>query len=164
MRCLASGGFLLGYASLAVLVLVVGCAPKVEPADLVLRNGKIVTVDPARPEAQAIAVRGDTIVAVGTNERDQPYIGEKTEVIDLGGKLAIPGLIDSHVHFTGVGENWLQLDLMKVKNWDEIVAMVADAAKKAKPGELDPRPRMAPGEVGHGRRSRTSKGSRLTRR
>jgi predicted amidohydrolase YtcJ len=112
-----------------------GCAPKVEPASLVLHNGKISTVDPAKPEAQAIAVKGDTIVAVGTEDEIRPYIGEKTEVIDLAGRRAIPGFIDSHLHFTGVGEAKMELNLMHVKNWDEIVAMVADAVKKVQPGE-----------------------------
>lgn len=105
------------------------------PATLVLQNGKVVTVDAAMPEAQAIAIRGDRIVAVGTNQAIQPYVGPATEVIDLRGQLAIPGLIESHGHFMGLGQSKLTLDLMDVKDWDEIVAMVAAAAKQAKPGE-----------------------------
>ncbi len=136
MRDLASGGVLFGCVSLVALILMANCAPTVEPADLVLRNGKLVTVDPNRPEAQALAVRGDTIVAVGAEEEIRPYIGSTTDVIDLAGKLAIPGFIDSHVHFTGIGTNKLQLDLMNARNWDEIVAMVAEAVKGAQPGEL----------------------------
>lgn len=110
-------------------------APAVEPASLVLQNGRIVTVDDAKPEAQAMAVRGDTIVAVGTNEEIQPYVGQDTEVIDLGGQLAIPGFIEGHGHFTGVGQARMSLNLTKAKSWDEVVAMVAEAAKQAKPGE-----------------------------
>ncbi len=105
------------------------------PATLVLRNGKVVTVDTALPEAQAIAIRGDRIAAVGSNDSIQPYIGPTTRVIDLGGQLAIPGLIESHGHFMGFGQSKLTLDLMDVKDWDEIVSMVAAAAKQAKPGE-----------------------------
>ena len=116
-----------------------GDAPQVvvavRPADLVLRNGKIVTVDDARPEAQAIAVNGDTIVALGTNQEIQRYVGPTTRVIDLKGALAVPGLIDAHAHFTGVGEAARNLKLATAKNWDDIVRMVAEAAKKAKPGE-----------------------------
>lgn len=104
------------------------------PATLVLRNGKVVTVDAAMPEAQAIAIRGDRIVAVGTNQAIQPYVGPATQVIDLRGQLAIPGLIESHGHFMGLGQSKLTLDLMDVKDWDEIVAMVAATAKQAKPG------------------------------
>ena len=105
------------------------------PATLVLRNGKVVTVDAAMPEAQAVAIRGDRIVAVGTNQAIQAYVGSATEVIDLRGQLAIPGLVESHGHFMGLGQSKLTLDLMDVKDWDEIVAMVAAAAKQAKPGE-----------------------------
>jgi predicted amidohydrolase YtcJ len=105
------------------------------PADLVLRGGKIVTVDEARPVAQAIAVNGDTIVALGSNQEIQPYVGPTTRVIDLKGALAVPGFIDAHVHFTGVGEAARNLKLGTAKTWDEIVRMVGDAAKKAKRGE-----------------------------
>jgi predicted amidohydrolase YtcJ len=118
-----------------VLAAFAACAPRVDPADLVLHNGKIATVDTARPSAQALAVRGDTIVALGTDEQINPYIGEKTRVIDLAGKLAIPGFIDSHLHFMNVGETKLELDLTKAKNWDDIVAMVAEAVKTTPPGQ-----------------------------
>lgn len=70
-----------------------GCSSE-ESADLVLTNGKIVTVDPSLPEADALAVKGDTIVAVGTAEEIAAHIGAQTHVIDLGGNLTIPGLID----------------------------------------------------------------------
>jgi len=109
-----------------------GAAP---PADLVLRGGKIVTADDARPEAQALAARGDTIVALGTDQEIQRFIGANTTVIDLKGALATPGFIDAHVHFTGVGEAARNLKLSTAKNWDDIVRMVADAAKTARPGE-----------------------------
>lgn len=110
--------------------------PAAEPATLVLRNGKIVTVDAALPEARAIAIRGDRIQALSaTDDGIQRYIGPNTQVIDLKGQLAIPGLIESHGHFMGLGSSKMNLDLMDVKDWDEIVAMVAAAAKQAKPGE-----------------------------
>jgi hypothetical protein len=112
-----------------------GCGPKVEPADMVLHNGKIVTVDPGKPEARAIAIRGDVIAAVGTEEEIGPYIGPSTNVIDLAGMLAVPGLIDGHGHFTSLGEAKMELDLTRAANWDDIVAMVDEAAKKARPGE-----------------------------
>ena len=105
------------------------------PATLVLRNGKIVTVDAAMPEAQAVAINGDRIVAVGSNDAIQKFVGPGTQVIDLRGQLAIPGLIESHGHFMGFGQSKLTLDLMDVKDWNEIVSMVAAAAKQAKPGE-----------------------------
>lgn len=118
-------------------LLLVACQskPRVEPATLVLHKGRIVTVDEQKPEAQALAARGDTVVAVGTVEQIAPFVGPQTRVVDLGGRLAIPGFIDGHGHFTGVGQARIILNLTRVKNWDEIVAMVKDAAGKAKPGE-----------------------------
>jgi len=131
----------LSFKLLVVSLIVFGlfffatCQQKKEPADLALINGKIVTVDEAQPEAEALAVRGDKIVAVGTNQEIKAYISDKTQVIDLEGKLAIPGFMDSHGHFLSLGESKMELDLRQAKNWDEIVAMVAEAVKKAKPGE-----------------------------
>ena len=104
-------------------------------ADMVLRNGKIVTVADHIGEVQALAVRGDRILAVGSDADISRYIGASTEVIDLDGRLAIPGFIEGHGHFTGVGSAQLNLNLMKVKNWDEVIAMVKDAVAKAEPGE-----------------------------
>jgi predicted amidohydrolase YtcJ len=104
-------------------------------ADLVLRNGRIVTLEEAVPDAQAIAVTGDTIVAVGSNQEIQSYIGSATTVIDLKGALATPGLIDGHLHFAGVGQAAMTLRLAGAKEWDDIVGMVGEAARKAKPGE-----------------------------
>jgi predicted amidohydrolase YtcJ len=105
------------------------------PADLVLRNGKIVTLDETRPIVEAMAVSGDTIVAIGPDREIQSHVGPSTRVIDLKGALATPGFIDAHVHFTGVGEAARNLKLATAKTWDDIVNMVADAAKKARPGE-----------------------------
>lgn len=131
LRDVVRSGMLLVLGALAT-----ACSgPAVEPADLVLRGGKVVTVDSAKPEAQAVAIKGERIVAVGTNEEIQPYVGPTTEVIDLQGQLAIPGFIEGHGHFTGIGQAKLSLDLREAKSWDEIVAMVAEAAKKARPGD-----------------------------
>ena len=119
----------------SIAPLACGRTPAVEPATMVLRGGKIVTVDAATPEAQAMAVRGDTIVALGTNDEIQAYVGPATQVIDLAGQLAVPGLIEGHGHFTGVGRARMSLRLMGVKNFEEIVSMVAEAATAAKPGD-----------------------------
>ena len=106
-----------------------------QPADLVLRNGKIVTMNPAAPTAQFLAARGGRIVAVGATAGAQRFIGPNTKVIDLKGQLAIPGFIEGHGHFTGIGEYRQGLDLREARTWDDIVAQVARAAKQAKPGD-----------------------------
>jgi hypothetical protein len=106
-----------------------------EPADLVVTNGKVVTVEDGAPEAQAVAARGGRIVAVGTNTEIQKFVGPKTEVIDVKGQLVIPGFIEGHGHFSGIGTAELGLKLMDTTSWDQIVAMVAERVKTAKPGE-----------------------------
>jgi len=105
-----------------------------ETADLVLHHGRVVTVDSLLPEAEAVAVVGSRIVAVGTDAEIEPWIGASTEVVDLGGRLAIPGFIEGHGHYMGLGEAKLNLDLTAVRNWDEIVALVGAAARDAGKG------------------------------
>ncbi len=122
--------------ALGAFVIALGCAPTQEPADLVLRDGKIVTVDEGMPEAEALAVKGDQIIAVGSNDEIDTYVGPSTDVIDLRGQLAIPGFIEGHGHFLGIGDSKLQLNLMDAESWDEIVAMVAEAVEQAQTGEL----------------------------
>ncbi len=109
--------------------------PIQQPADLVIVGGKIVTVDRDRPEAQALAARDGTIVAVGTRAEIEAHIGDATEVLDLGGTLAIPGFIESHGHFLSLGDSRIQLDLKTADNWQAIVDQVAAAAAAAAPGE-----------------------------
>ncbi|MHC5005162.1 MAG: amidohydrolase, partial [Planctomycetota bacterium] len=103
-------------------------------ADLVLRNGVIATVD-AAGQVEALAARGDRIVAVGTNEQITELVGPDTRVIDLDGRLAVPGFIEGHGHFVGVGQSKMNLDLMSVRSWDEVVTIVSEAVRTAEPGE-----------------------------
>src|ERR1700728_338695 len=111
------------------------CAAFAQPADLVLRNGKVITLEQGITEAQGLAARGGVIVAIGSSRAMDAVTGPSTRVIDLQGRLAIPGFIEGHGHLTSLGETETELDLRDAKNWDQIVAMVAAAAQKAKPGE-----------------------------
>lgn len=122
-------------AAISVLGVALAGQTSATPADLVLRNGRIVTVDDAKPEGQAIAVTAGKVTFVGSNAEIARYVGAKTQVIDLQGQLAIPGFIEGHGHFSGIGAAKLGLELMPTKSWNEIVAMVGEAAKKAKPGQ-----------------------------
>ena len=127
----------LAAIALVGVAVAASCAtPPVEHADLVLRNGTIVTVDDLIPEVDALAVRGDRIVAVGRAAELDRYIGDETQVIDLDGRLAIPGFIEGHGHFLGIGDATLQLDLRGATSWADVVALVEDAAARARPGEL----------------------------
>lgn len=105
------------------------------PADSVFINGIVYTVDETNPKAEAVAVKDGLILAVGTTAEIQEYIGENTEVIDLERKTMTPGFIESHAHLMGIGYNKLELDLMYVKTYDELVEKVAEAVAKAKPGD-----------------------------
>ncbi len=108
--------------------------PRLAPADLVLKNGTIVTMDAKHPHGQAIAITGDKVTAVGSDAEIQRYVGPNTKVIDLHGHLAIPGFDESHGHFMGLGQSLTELRLMGVPTWQDIAQMVANAAKTAKPG------------------------------
>lgn len=105
------------------------------PADLIVRGGKIVTVDTHLGEVQALAIRGDRIVAVGSDDEMRRHAGPETDFVDLKGELVIPGFIEGHGHFTGIGQAKMNLDLMHVRNWDDVVRMIAEAAKNAQPGQ-----------------------------
>lgn len=106
------------------------------PADQIIFNGVIYTVDPSTGGmAEAVAVRGDSIVFVGSLSNALKFKGDKTQEIDLKGKTMTPGFIEGHGHFFGMGYFELDLNLMNARNYDEIVAMVKDAASKAQPGQ-----------------------------
>jgi predicted amidohydrolase YtcJ len=104
-------------------------------ADMVLLNGKIVTLEDAQPQVEALAVGGNRIAALGSSAAMKRHIGQKTKIIDLQGRLVIPGFVEGHGHFNGVGLARLNLNLMHAKTWDEIVAMVERAVEQAKPGQ-----------------------------
>ncbi|HXT69056.1 MAG TPA: amidohydrolase [Vicinamibacterales bacterium] len=110
-------------------------APQVAPADLVIRNGRIITLDDGMPVAQALAARNGAVVFIGSNADVAKFVAPATRVINLLGQTAIPGFIEGHGHFTGIGENKINLDLMATKSWDEIVHQVALAVERAKPGQ-----------------------------
>jgi predicted amidohydrolase YtcJ len=110
-------------------------ATDLETADLVLRGGKVATVDPAIGNAQAIAVNGYQVTAVGSDDEISAYIGPETRVIELNGRFVMPGFIEGHGHYLGLGRAKQILDLRNVANWQEVVTMVAGAVDKAKPGE-----------------------------
>lgn len=111
------------------------CGSREEPADLLIYGGTIYTVNDAQPVVEAVAVRNGYIVFAGTRADAQAWAGEKTEQLDLQGKTMTPGFTEGHGHLLGVGYNALELDLMSVTSYEELVARVREAVAKAKPGE-----------------------------
>lgn len=118
---------------LLLFSLQLGCEQK-EKAELILFNGKILTVDPSNPEVEAIATAGDRIIALGSLSEIKRYEGNNTRMIDLQGKLAIPGLIEGHGHYMRLGQTLMALDLRYAKSWEEIVEMVAEKVEEVEDG------------------------------
>ena len=100
-----------------------------DPADLVLLNGGIYTVDAARSWVEAAAIDDGTIVAVGSNEYIKTFVGESTEVVDLEGRMAMPGIHDSHIHPLEGGYEQVYCDVTDASNVDQIVATLSNCAR-----------------------------------
>lgn len=102
---------------------------------MIISGGDIYTADKNSPMVEAVAVVNDKIVYAGNLSGIEKFKGGNTLLIDLEGKTMTPGFIETHAHFFGVGYFELDLDLMKAKNYDEIVEMVRVAVSKAQPGQ-----------------------------
>jgi predicted amidohydrolase YtcJ len=112
-------------------------------ADLVLMHGKIWTGEPESPPgakpipakvAQAVAIANGRFLAVGSDAQIREYVGPNTKVVDLQGRLAVPGLIDSHAHFIGGGFQLLEIDLKNARSEEEFTRRIGEKAKTLAPG------------------------------
>jgi hypothetical protein len=103
-------------------------------ADLVIINAKVRTMDSARPNAEAVAIMGNKVAAVGTTKEIRALAGANTKIIDAQGKLVLPGFNDSHVHFLDGGAGLSSVDLRDAKTPQEFVKRIADFAKKLPKG------------------------------
>lgn len=106
-----------------------------EYADTIFINGNIYTADSTNTKVEAVAVKNGKILDLGSSKNISAYKNEVTQVVDLKGKTMTPGFIEGHGHLMGLGYNMLDLDLLDVKSYDELVARVEEAVKKAKPGQ-----------------------------
>jgi predicted amidohydrolase YtcJ len=106
-----------------------GCGPDVEPADLVLVGGPVLTLTSAGV-ARGIAISGDRIVAVGSEKRIRAHVGEGTRVIELNGRSVIPGLADNHFHSIGGGPG---VDLSRARSIDDVLAAITERAEASEP-------------------------------
>ena len=104
-------------------------------ADLIITNAKVWTVDKSLPTAQAVAVLGDRIVAVGSNAEGAAWRGPKTRVIDAAGKLLLPGFNDAHVHFVSGGSQLDNVQLNDAASPEEFARRIGERAKNTKMGE-----------------------------
>jgi predicted amidohydrolase YtcJ len=111
-------------------------ASKVDPADIVFKNGNIYTVNDRLPHAQSVAVKGDRIVFVGSDDEAQKmYTGKQTRVVDLHGETVVPGLTDAHYHLIGVGQREMTLNLEGTTSLEDFLAKVKARVDRTKPGE-----------------------------
>ncbi len=125
MRRLLFSGFCLAAA----------CASPREPAEVIFVNGRFITLDETRPEAEAIAVRGERILAVGSRDEIEKHRGDETEVVDLEGLTVVPGLIDAHEHFPDIGKRVQQVFLDETRSAAEALEIVKRELEKLPPGE-----------------------------
>jgi predicted amidohydrolase YtcJ len=125
------------YVTCSFLTLIFACTPAkpILKVDLILHNGQFFTGDAPDHSVTAIAISGDSILAVGTDEVIQQMGTPNTQIIDLQGAFAMPGFIEGHGHFLGLGESQQTLNLLYTKSWDEIVLSVAPKVKTAAKGE-----------------------------
>ncbi|WP_251980864.1 amidohydrolase, partial [Salinibacter ruber] len=117
------------FAALAL----VGCSSS-PTADLVLTNGTVATLDDDHEQVEALAAADDTLLAVGSADAIDAYVGGDTRVIDLQGRLAVPGFIEGHGHYMGMGEAQMQLDLLGTSSWGRVVAKVDSSADETASG------------------------------
>jgi hypothetical protein len=123
------------WTAVCLALVASSCRQRPEPADLIVYGGTIYTVNDKQPVVQAVVVRGDKIEYAGEEKEALRYKDETTQMIDLKGNVMTPGFIEGHGHLMGVGYNELNLDLMDVKSYDELVERVRQAAAKAQPGQ-----------------------------
>lgn len=105
-----------------------------QPADLIFHNGKVWTVDAARPTAQAVAVKAGRIVAVGASADVLALKGSSTRVVDLGGRLLLPGFIDAHTHFENACDWVFQISLFDVDDEQEMIRRLKETAARVPKG------------------------------
>jgi len=111
------------------------CQSPTASADLIIRNARVWTVDNSRPEAEAVAVLGDRIVAVGSNQVVDGWRGTNTRTMDAGGKRLVPGFDDAHVHFMQGGSQLDSVQLNDATSVQEFVRRIGERAAKTEKGE-----------------------------
>jgi predicted amidohydrolase YtcJ len=121
---------------LSILIMIVSCSNnKKEKADLVILNGKVLTIDKDNPLVQAIAIKGEKIIAVGTTKKISGLVDKSsTKVIEAGGRLVIPGFNDAHVHFGPLDSDYIELRY--TTDPSVITKKVEEQVARSKPGEL----------------------------
>src|SRR3989440_5385749 len=120
---------------LALLFALLASQALAQPADLVLRGGKIITVDSGWHVAQTVAVRNGRFVAIGDDAAVASYVGPSTQVIELAGKTVVPGLIDSHLHQLFAALNGPAVQLLGAKTVADVQKAIGERVARTEPGK-----------------------------
>jgi predicted amidohydrolase YtcJ len=110
-------------------------AAKTETADVIFLNGNVYTVNERQPLAQAVAVKGERIIFVGSDADAKKYQGKQTRVLDLRGRTVLPGMTDAHYHIQGVGAREVNLNLEGTTSLEDLLAKVRARVARAEPGK-----------------------------
>jgi predicted amidohydrolase YtcJ len=116
-------------AALTISPIIVSAQTRPQPADLIVTNARVYTVDAARPLVEAFAVRSGKVVFTGSQQEAAVFKGSESLIVDAGGKTVIPGMVDAHAHFAGLAQTLRSVDLTGTKSLDDVIARVAAKAK-----------------------------------
>lgn len=122
-------------AAAAALAALISCSGGTNMADKIFINGKFLTLDPAHPSAEALASRKGEIVAVGSAAEVRKWAGPRSETVDLGGGVVLPGFTDSHVHFVNGGFSLTSVQLRDAASKDEFARRIGEKARSLPKGE-----------------------------
>lgn len=120
---------------LGMLLLSSTAVAQERPADMILYNARIHTVDENRPTGEAMAIRDGMVLFVGSRRGAEALAGERTERVDLQGATVIPGMVDAHVHLMGLGAALRNIDLVGTRSYDEVIQLVVARAQSTPKGE-----------------------------
>jgi predicted amidohydrolase YtcJ len=125
----------LAFLPLLLSAPVLAQSPTQRPADLVVTNARIYTVDDARPVVAAMAVRDGRVVFTGSVREAMALRGAATRVVDLAGRTVIPGMVDAHAHLLGLGQALRNVNLVGARSYEEVIARVVERAKGVPAGQ-----------------------------
>ena len=123
------------FFSLLIAISLISCKTNNLEADLLVTNATIWTGNPESPKAEAMAIKGDSILAIGSFKDLEKFKGESTEILDVHGNFITPGFIDAHVHLLMGGNSLLSVQLRDTKTQQEFIDRIASFAKKIKPNQ-----------------------------
>ena len=135
VACLLAGAAFTGLGGIARAQRAPATPSRSKPPDLILITGVIYTGDPSRPRVEAVAISGERIVAVGSSKEIHALAGPKTRIVDLGGRFAMPGFNDAHIHLASGGQAKLKIDFKGAKSLAEFQQRIRARLADHKPGE-----------------------------